>query len=110
MTEKFHLYNDYLKAKTKFLVEAADLGDYDLYVTEDENNNSYRVVYHENIPMWQDGIVKDGHINDKERDWFNHCIIGYNYDLEEPIDSSDPNSPLTDNEYWKNAIDELVGM
>ena len=108
---KYFNYDTYKDNETQGYEYLTDIGDYDIYVSVENQVptfNEYKIIHHENIVGWEDGRVKSTSLyNKQDIDELKHAIKGYDDEIEEPINEEEP-EVLTDREYWKDMIEELL--
>lgn len=101
---KYFNYSAYVENETQGYELLTDIGDYDVYAKD----NDIKIINHENIAGWQDGNVKERFISPKDLDTLKQAIKNFDDEVQEPIDPDDSDSPLTDDEFWQNEIEEIL--
>jgi len=110
---KYFDYDTYKNNETQGYEYLTDIGDYDIYVSVENQVptfTDYKIIYHENIVGWKDGRVKPTSLYSKQEiNELKYAIKGYEDEIEEPINEDEP-EVLTNWEYWKDIIKELLKL
>lgn len=110
---KYFDYDTYKNNETQGYEYFSDIGDYDIYVNVENQVSTYvnyKTICHKNIVGWKKGQVLLSTLSSEEDiNKLEHAIRGYNDEIEEPINKDEP-EVLTDKEYWKDTIEELIKL
>lgn len=110
---KYFDYDTYKNNETQGYEYLIDIGDYDIYVNVENQVSTYvnyKTICHENIVGWEKGQVLLSTLSSEEdTNELEHAIRGYNDEIEEPINKDEP-EVLTDKEYWKDTIEDLIKL